>query len=705
MGRSPLFCRMVSDSNNFELAEVLSLGRERKWLITGVAGFIGSNILEFLLRNGCQVTGLDNLETGYLENLDSVRAAVGEDAWKRFALVSGDIRDFDTCLMACEKADVVIHLAALGSVPSSLLHPNRTTDSNVGGFVNMLTAAKDTGVSRFVYASSCSVYGDAAALPLREEELPRPLSPYALSKLTNEHYAAMFGLSFGLETVGLRFFNVYGPRQDAGAAYAAVIPIWFDSMLKGRPILVNGDGESSRDFCHVRDVAQACVRAGVVREPQALNRVYNIGSGRQTSLNELIVKIREAGRTLLPEREWRPDVRYRDFREGDIRHSLADISLARARLGFQPAVSMEEGLLTVAGSLLVPLPVKASPSRILLVARGSRQDGLGHFMRTRAVAEALLAEGAEILVLLRGDESGIALFQHSGIPHRFCGTDEQALASISEWAPGLTVFDTLTFSPEVFAEVAERSRTASLSPVFNCLERVEVLFHRTVHEDPRWREAERFPRIVKGLEYTIVSERCHHIPRPLYQQQLRQNPLSIAISMGGADAPNRTLAILESLARIDRSFLIWVLLGEAYTHSYEELVSVVRGSRHEVILVKSNESMWRILHGCSLIICSGGMTTYEAAYAGLPSLNLPPEPGRYYLLEELEARGAGRVVMGGNEALPAAMELLEHWEGHREELLAMHDAASVSIPPQGARRVARELMALVPRAPVSSSGE
>ncbi|MCB1234820.1 MAG: SDR family oxidoreductase [Verrucomicrobiae bacterium] len=316
----------------------------RRWLVTGAAGFIGSNILEILLSIGCEVTGLDNFESGFRKNLDDVRRRVGEENWARFREIEGDIRDLETCREACDTAEVVIHLAALGSVPSSISHPHHTTSANVGGFVNMLTAAKDTGVRRVVYASSCSVYGNEPTLPKREDSPLQPLSPYALSKQINEQYADMFGRCYGLETVGLRYFNVYGPRQDPGGAYAAVIPIFFDTLLKGEPVFINGDGETSRDFCHVRDVAQANLLAGTLEKPSAVNSVFNIGSGARTSLNELIEKMTVVIRTTYPDRELTPEVIHREFRSGDVTHSLSDITRAREQLGYRPSVTLDEGL-------------------------------------------------------------------------------------------------------------------------------------------------------------------------------------------------------------------------------------------------------------------------------------------------------------------------------------------------------------------------
>ncbi len=667
--------------------------RRLRWLVTGAAGFIGSHLVETLLAIGAQVKSLDNFEVGRRENLETIKDGVEEADWARFTSVEGDIRDFDTCLLACENIDVVVHLAALGSVPSSLRHPNLTTDTNVGGFVNLLTAAKDSGVRRFVYASSCAVYGDNEIFRKSEDHPARPLSPYALSKRINEEYATLFGQCYQIETVGLRFFNVYGPRQDSGAAHVGVIPTWTSQLSLGHPVQVNGDGETTRDFCHVTDVVRACLLAGVALRAEGVNQVYNVGSGVRTSLNQLIDTLVEVLRTIDPATP-ESRVEYRDFRPGDIRHSVADISKARKDLGFEPMVSLREGLTSVARGLRTTKQAPERGRRVGVIARGSAQDGLGHFMRARAVATAMAEEGAEVTVLLRGEQTGNVLFRHAGLPVRFCDTDEDAAACLEGWRPDVTVFDTLTFSAASFGRIAALAPTVSLSPVFDQLDRVDHLFHRTVHENPEWSSRVSFPKIHKGLEYSVISERCRQIPRPVFQRNLRQSPLSIAISMGGADAPNRTLDILQGLASANCSLLIWVLLGEAYTHSYEALVTAVRGSRHEVILVKSNESMWRVLESVCLIVCSGGMTTYEAAFAGLPSLNLPLHGDRHYLLAELETRGACKVMQESRAGFPEVLHLIERLECNREELLKMRDIAAAAIPPHGASRVAIKTLAL-----------
>lgn len=326
-------------------ADILSPALGKRWLVTGAAGFIGSNLVEALLLHGFEVTGLDSFVTGFPKNLDSVREIVGEKAWSRFRLVDGDIRHLASCQTACEGVDLVLHQAALGSVPRSIEHPESTNESNVGGFVNMLTAAKSAGVKRFVYASSSSVYGDDPNLPKVENRLGQVLSPYALSKLVNEQYAAIFARCYGMECIGMRYFNVFGPRQDPSGAYAAVIPLWYSAMLQGEPIFINGDGETSRDFCFIANVVQANLRAALATHPDAINQAYNIACGDQTTLNQLVSRISESINYVLPDFQNRTKVIYRDFRPGDVRHSLADTSLAERLLGYQPTHQVAEGLL------------------------------------------------------------------------------------------------------------------------------------------------------------------------------------------------------------------------------------------------------------------------------------------------------------------------------------------------------------------------
>lgn len=327
----------------FDKAALALKGAPVRWLVTGVAGFIGSNILEELLRLGQQVTGLDNYCTGYKSNLESVRAGVGEDAWAGFRMVEGDITDPAACREACDGVRYVLHQAALGSVPRSIVDPVTSDRINVGGFVNMLTAAKDAGVSRFVYASSSSVYGDHPDLPKFEAAIGNQLSPYAVTKRANELYAEVFGRCYGLEALGLRYFNIFGPRQDPDGAYAAVIPKWFDALLRGEPVFVNGDGQTSRDFCYVENAVRANILAALTRHPDAPGKAYNVACGSRTTLSELYVLLRDLAATRNPAAA-EAEPTHRAERAGDVRHSLADISRARTLLGYEPRVQIKQGL-------------------------------------------------------------------------------------------------------------------------------------------------------------------------------------------------------------------------------------------------------------------------------------------------------------------------------------------------------------------------
>jgi len=312
-------------------------------LVTGVAGFIGSNLLEKLLLLDQTVIGLDNFSTGHRRNLDEVRTLVSAEQWGRFRFIEGDIRNLEDCRRATAGVDFVLHQAALGSVPRSLEDPLRSHASNVDGFINMLVAARDAGVKRFVYASSSSVYGDHPALPKVETNIGKPLSPYAATKLLNEIYADVFHRCYQLPVIGLRYFNVFGPRQDPEGAYAAVIPRWFTAAAHNEPICINGDGETSRDFCFIENVILANLLAATVANTEAMNRVYNIAFGGRTTLNELCAKIR----ALVAHR--RPGTAniapiFRPERPGDVRHSHADISSARGLLGYDPEYSIDDGL-------------------------------------------------------------------------------------------------------------------------------------------------------------------------------------------------------------------------------------------------------------------------------------------------------------------------------------------------------------------------
>ena len=313
-----------------------------RWLVTGVAGFIGSNLLENLLLLGQTVVGLDNFLTGYQKNLDMVRDLVGPEAWSRFSFIEGDIRDLETCRTACQNVDHVLHEAALGSVPRSIDDPLLSNSCNIDGFLNMLLAARDAGVKSFVYAASSSTYGDSPELPKVEDKIGNPLSPYAVTKYVDELYADVFARCYGFTSVGLRYFNVFGQRQDPYGAYAAVIPQWFASLIKGETVYVNGDGETSRDFCYIDNVVQANLLASFAPE-EGRNKIYNVAFGQRTTLNELFALIREEVARHKPEAAGATPV-HRDFRAGDVRHSLADITRARTLLGYDPQYDVRQGL-------------------------------------------------------------------------------------------------------------------------------------------------------------------------------------------------------------------------------------------------------------------------------------------------------------------------------------------------------------------------
>lgn len=315
----------------------------KRWLITGVAGFIGSNLLETLLKLDQTVVGLDNFATGYQHNLDEVQQLVSPVQWGRFSLIEGNICHLETCRQACTHVDYVLHQAALGSVPRSIEDPISTNAANITGFLNMLTTARDAKVKRFVYAASSSTYGDHPALPKREENVGNPLSPYAVTKYVNELYADVFARTYGFMSIGLRYFNVFGARQDPNGAYAAVIPKWFLGLLSGGPLYINGDGRTSRDFCFIDNCVQANILAATTQNQEAIGQVYNVAFGESTTLNELfnmikelVVEVKPQIASLLPE--------YRDFRPGDVRHSLADISKAKKLLGYKPQFSLRQGL-------------------------------------------------------------------------------------------------------------------------------------------------------------------------------------------------------------------------------------------------------------------------------------------------------------------------------------------------------------------------
>ncbi len=325
-------------------ALLVELGRSpRTWLVTGAAGFIGSNLVETLLRWDQRVVGLDNFATGHRENLAEVRKLVGAAAWRRLRFIEGDVTDLKACRRACRGVDHVLHQAALGSVPRSIMEPLASHASNVTGFLNLLVAARDAGVKRMVYASSSSVYGDHPRLPKVEGQLGEVLSPYAATKLMDEIYGAVFGRCYGMQTVGLRYFNVFGARQDPDGPYAAVIPRWIAAMLRGQAVSINGDGRTSRDFCYVANVVQANLLAATATRHGAANQVYNVALNARTTLSELYELLREGLEPHRPALKGAQPV-YGEFRAGDVRHSQADIGKARRLLGYRPTHSLAEGL-------------------------------------------------------------------------------------------------------------------------------------------------------------------------------------------------------------------------------------------------------------------------------------------------------------------------------------------------------------------------
>jgi UDP-N-acetylglucosamine 4-epimerase len=364
---------IMSKPTAYEQLQIRLLNEPHTWLVTGVAGFIGSNLLETLLKLNQRVVGLDNFATGYQRNLDEVQTLVTPEQWANFNFINGDIRKLEDCqkaLVHCHRGldpqsmsrspvEFVLHQAALGSVPRSVEDPITTNATNITGFLNMLVAARDAKVKRLVYAASSSTYGDHPALPKVEDTIGKPLSPYAVTKYVNELYADVFARCYGFNTIGLRYFNVFGSRQDPNGAYAAVIPKWIASMIKGEPVYINGDGETSRDFCHIDNAVQANLLAAtapvVIAPPKAViagpdpqsmspvNQVYNVAVGERTTLNELYAQIKG---NLLPRYPHLQNAKpvYRDFRAGDVRHSLADIGKAATSLGYAPTQRIGHGL-------------------------------------------------------------------------------------------------------------------------------------------------------------------------------------------------------------------------------------------------------------------------------------------------------------------------------------------------------------------------
>jgi UDP-N-acetylglucosamine 4-epimerase len=315
---------------------------EHTWLITGVAGFIGSNLLETLLKHNQRVVGLDNFSTGFQHNLDEVKTLVSPDQWNRFRFIEGDIRNIEDCLKACKGVEYVLHEAALGSVPRSIADPITTNEVNISGFLNMLVAVRDCKVKRIVYAASSSTYGDHPDLPKIEDRIGKPLSPYAVTKYVNELYADVFAKTYDMELIGLRYFNVFGPRQNSNGAYAAVIPRWISAMLANESICINGDGETSRDFCFIDNAVQANILAAMSSNPLAINQVLNVAVGEQNSLKRLFELLKESFNTESHAYDLEPI--FKDFRPGDVRHSLADISRANNMLQYLPGVNLSQGV-------------------------------------------------------------------------------------------------------------------------------------------------------------------------------------------------------------------------------------------------------------------------------------------------------------------------------------------------------------------------
>lgn len=327
---------------NYEQIEQILATDIKTWLITGVAGFIGSNLLETLLKLNQKVVGLDNFATGHQKNLDEVQSSVSAAQWQNFSFIEGDIRKLEDCHQACVGVDYVLHQAALGSVPRSIADPIATNETNISGFLNMLTAARDAKVSSFTYAASSSTYGDHPALPKVEDAIGKPLSPYAVTKYVNELYAEVFARTYGFESIGLRYFNVFGRRQDPDGAYAAVIPKWTAAMIAGDDVYINGDGETSRDFCYIDNTVQANILAAITRNPEAKDQVYNVAVGDRTTLNELFnaIKTALADNNIIYSKE----PVYREFRVGDVKHSQADISKIKTLLGYNPKFVIKDGI-------------------------------------------------------------------------------------------------------------------------------------------------------------------------------------------------------------------------------------------------------------------------------------------------------------------------------------------------------------------------
>lgn len=326
---------------NYHETKVQLKSNPKVWLITGVAGFIGSNLLEHLLQLDQTIVGLDNFSTGHQSNLIEVQSLVTEAQWKKFQFIEGDIQDYEICNLAIKGVDYVLHQAALGSVPRSISDPLSTNSANISGFLNVLQAAKEEKVKSFTYAASSSTYGDHSALPKVEETIGNPLSPYAVTKYVNELYAGVYARNYDFKTIGLRYFNVFGQRQDSNGAYAAVIPRWTAAMIRGEEVFINGDGKTSRDFCFIENTVQMNILAATTTE-EAKDQVYNVAVGDRTTLNDLYtyikISLESSGIQV------KVDPVYRDFRPGDVRHSQADISKAKHALGYKPDLNISQGI-------------------------------------------------------------------------------------------------------------------------------------------------------------------------------------------------------------------------------------------------------------------------------------------------------------------------------------------------------------------------
>lgn len=325
----------------YEKIKIQLFNKPKTWLITGVAGFIGSNLLETLLILNQKVVGLDNFATGHQHNLDEVQGLVTKQQWQNFKFIEGDISDYQTCQQAVTKVDYVLHQAALGSVPRSIADPIISNTANITGFLSMLQAAKEEKVSSFTYAASSSTYGDHPALPKVEENIGNPLSPYAVTKYVNELYASVYARTYGFNTIGLRYFNVFGKRQDPNGAYAAVIPKWTSALINNHELFINGDGETSRDFCFIENVIQTNILAATASD-EARNEVYNVAVGDRTSLNTLFLSIKHA--LEVNGISYSKEPIYREYREGDVRHSQADITKISRLLGYMPKFKIADGI-------------------------------------------------------------------------------------------------------------------------------------------------------------------------------------------------------------------------------------------------------------------------------------------------------------------------------------------------------------------------